>query len=143
LPGKAPQKTGAVQGMVRDASGRPVGEATASLRNLATGEIRKATTNAEGVFRVLDVPAGQYELSIAGAGYETSVEGNVTIAAGDLLTREIKLVAAAGATPPAPAGGEQLPPSTPSSTGAESTAAGYSGAKQSPDLQPSVQPNVA
>ena len=97
LPGKAAQKTGAVQGMVRDANGRPVGGATASLRNLATGEIRKATTNAEGVFRLVDVPAGQYELSIAGAGWETLVQENVTIAAGDLLTREIKLVAAAGA----------------------------------------------
>ena len=141
LPGKAPQKTGAVQGMVRDANGRPVGGATATLRNLATGEIRKATANAEGVFRLVDVPAGEYELSIAGAGYDTLVEGNVTIAAGDLLTREIKLVAAAGATPPAPAGGEQLPPSTPSATGTESTAPGYSGAKQSPDLQPGAQPS--
>jgi len=143
LPGKAPQKTGAVQGMVRDANGRPVGGATATLRNLATGEIRKATANAEGVFRLVDVPAGEYELSIAGAGYDTLVEGNVTIAAGNLLTREIKLVAAAGATPPAPAGGEQLPPSTPAATGTESTAPGYSGAKQSPDLQPGAQPNSA
>ena len=143
LPGKAPRKTGAVQGMVRDANGRPVGGATATLRNLATGEIRKATANAEGVFRLVDVPAGEYELSIAGAGYDPLVEGNVTIAAGDLLTREIKLVAAAGATPPAPAGGEQLPPSTPAATGTESTAPGYSGAKQSPDLQPGAQPNSA
>jgi hypothetical protein len=143
LPGKAPQKTGAVQGVVRDANGRPVGAATATLRNLATGEIRKATSNAEGVFRLVDVPAGEYELRIAGAGYESSVEGNVTIAAGGLLTREIKLVAAAGATPPAPAGGQQLPPSTPSATGTESTAPGYSGAKQSPDLQPAAQPNAA
>jgi hypothetical protein len=141
LPGKAPQKTGAVQGMVRDANGRPVGGATATLRNLATGEIRKATANAEGVFRLVDVPAGEYELSIAGAGYDTLVEGNVTIAAGNLLTREIKLVAAAGATPPAQAGAEQLPPSTPSATGTESTAPGYSGAKQSPDLQPGAQPS--
>jgi hypothetical protein len=143
LPGQAPQKTGAVQGRVRDANGRPVGGATATLRNLATGEIRKATANAEGVFRLVDVPAGEYELSIAGAGYETLVEGTVTIAAGGLLTREIKLVAAAGATPPAPAGGEQLPSSTPSATGTESTAPDYSGAKQSPDLQPGAQPNTA
>ena len=143
LPGKAVPKTGAVQGLVRDADGRPVGGATASLRNLATGEIRKATTNAEGVFRLVDVPAGQYELSIARPAYQTFVQGNVTIAAGDLLTREIKLVAAAGATPPAPPGGEQLPPSTPSATGTESTAPGYSGAKQSPDLQPGAQPNTA
>jgi hypothetical protein len=143
LPGKAPQKTGAVEGRVRDANGRPVGGATATLRNLATGEIRKETTNAEGVFRLVDVPAGEYELGIAGAGYETLVEANVTIAAGGLLTREIKLVAAAGATPPAPSGGEQLPPSTPSAAATESTAPGYSGAKQSPDLQPGAPPNTA
>jgi hypothetical protein len=143
LPGKPPRKTGAVQGIVGNANGRPVGGATATLRNLATGEIRKATANAEGVFRLVDVPAGEYELSIAGTGYETSVEGHVTIAAGGLLMREIKLVAAAGATPPTPAGGEQLPPSTPSATGTESTAPGYSGAKQSPDLQPGAQPNTA
>jgi hypothetical protein len=143
LPGKPPRKTGAVQGIVGNANGRPVGGATATLRNLATGEIRKATANAEGVFRLVDVPAGEYELSIAGTGYETSVEGHVTIAAGGLLMREIKLVAAAGATPPRPAGGEQLPPSTPSATGTESTAPGYSGAKQSPDLQPGAQPNTA
>jgi Carboxypeptidase regulatory-like domain len=143
LPGKAPEKTGALAGMVRDASGRPLGGATAALRNLATGEIRKATTNAEGVFRLADVPAGRYELSIAALGYQTSVEGNVSIAAGELLTREIKLVATAGAAPPSPAGGEQLPASTPSATGTESTAPGYSGAKQSPDLQPGAQPTAA
>jgi hypothetical protein len=143
LPGKAPQKTGAVEGRVRDANGRPVGGATATLRNLATGEIRKETTNAEGVFRLVDVPAGEYELGIAGAGYETLVEANVTVAAGGLLTREIKLVAAAGATPPAPSGGEQRPPSTPSAAATESTAPGYSGAKQSPDLQPGAPPNTA
>jgi hypothetical protein len=141
LPGKAPQKAGAVQGLVRDTSGRPIGGATATLRNLATGEIRKATANAEGVFRLVDVPVGEYELGIAGTGYETLVEGNVKVAAGDLLMREVRLVALAGATPPAPVGGQQLPPSTPTSSGTESIAPGYSGAKQSPDLQPSAQPN--
>src|ERR1700733_5070591 len=87
LPGKAPQKTGAVQGMVRDANGRPVGGATATLRNLATGEIRKATANAEGVFRLVDVPAGEYELSIAGAGDDPLGEGDGKIAAGDFGDR--------------------------------------------------------
>jgi hypothetical protein len=143
LPGKAPQKTGAMEGVVRDANGRPVGGATAALRNLTTGEIRTATTSAEGVFRLIDVPAGKYELSIADPGYETSIEANVSIAAGDLLTREIQLVASAGAATPAHAGGEQLPPATPSATGTESAAPGYSGAKQSPDLQPGGQQNPA
>ena len=129
--------------MVRDANGRPVGGATAALRNLATGEIRKAVASAEGVFRLLDVPPGKYELSVAGAGYETFTEASVAIAAGDLLTRQIQLVAAPGAAAPAPPGGQQLPPMTPSAAGAESSAPGYSGAKQNPELQPSGQQTPA
>lgn len=143
LPGKAPRKTGAIQGVVRDANGRGVGGATAALRNLATGEIRKTATTAEGIFRLLDVPPGKYELSVAFAGYETFMEANVSIGAGDALTREIKLVALLGPTAPAPTGGPQLPSATPSATGTESSAPGYSGAKQSPNLQPTGQPPAA
>jgi Carboxypeptidase regulatory-like domain len=143
LPGKAAQKMGAVQGAVRATDGRPVGGATATLRNLANGEIRKATTTAEGIFRLLDVPPGKYELSVTGAGYEAFVEATLIVSAGDLLTREIKLAAAPGVAQPAPPGGEQLPPSTPSVSGSESTAPGYADAKQNPNLQPGAQTNAA
>jgi hypothetical protein len=140
LPGKAPHKSGAIEGVVRDVSGRAVGGATAALRNLATGEIRKARTTAEGIFRLLDVPAGTYELSIASAGYETFVEANVSVGASDVLTREIQLMASAGSLTPAPNGGPQLPSATPTTAGTESSAPGYSGAKQSPELQPTGPP---
>ena len=143
LPGKAPKKTGAVEGVVRDANGRGVGGATAALLNLATGEIRKTLTNAEGVFRLLDVPPGKYELSVASVGYETFLEAEMSIGAAEVLTREIKLVASPGTAAPAPPGIPQLPPMTPSAMGTESTAPGYSGAKQSPNLQPSGQQPAA
>ena len=143
LPGKAPQKTGAVEGAVHTADGRAVGGATATLRNLSTGEIRKATSTAQGIFRLLDVPPGKYELSIIATGYDAFVESAPTIAAGDLLTRQIALTAIPGAAQPAPPGGEQLPPSTPSATGTESTAPGYAGAKQNPGLQPAATPTNA
>src|SRR5580692_3988815 len=52
LPGVAPQKTGALEGAVHTADGRPVGGATATLRNLASGETRKTTTTAQGIFRL-------------------------------------------------------------------------------------------
>lgn len=120
-----------------------MGGATAALRNLTTGEVRKTLTNAEGVFRLLDVPPGKYELSVASPGYDTFVEADVSIAAAAVLTREIKLVASPGAAAPAPPGIPQLPPMTPSATGTESAAPGYSGAKQSPDLQPSGQQPTA
>ena len=143
LPGKAAQKTGAIEGVVRDGNGRAVGSATAVLRNLATGDIRKTATTAEGIFRLLDVPPGKYELGVAGAGYQTFVEASVMIGAGEVLTREIKLAASAGSATPAPTGGPKLPSATLSTTGPETTAPVYSEAKQSPNLQPTGPQNAA
>ncbi len=137
LPGKAPQKTGAIQGVVHDSNSRAVGAANIVLRNAATGEIRKTTSTAEGIFRFAELPPGKYELSVACAGYETSAETEVNVLAGDNLIREIKLVALpAGASPPS--GLPQLPLGNAPPTTPESSAPGYPGAKQSPDLQPAA-----
>ena len=80
---------------------------------------------------------------MSGTGYEIFAEASVSIAAGDLLTRQIQLVASPGAATPGPPGGQQLPPMTPSAAGTETSAPGYSGAKQNPELQPSGQQPVA
>jgi hypothetical protein len=135
LPGKAPRKTGAVEGVVQDSNGRGVGGAMVTLRNVATGEIRKATSTAEGVYRLIDVPPGKYELSAAREGYETFTEANLSLAAGEVLVHEIKLVTGPITAPPPP-GIPQLPPTNGAPTATEQSAPGYSGAKQSPDLQP-------
>jgi hypothetical protein len=136
LPGRAPQKTGALEGVVRDSNARAVGGASVALRNVATGEVRKTISTAEGVFRLIDLPPGKYELNVASTGYEASTEADVPIVAGQVLVRDVKLVALPVTTPLAP-GLPQLPPTTTPSTATESSAAGYSGAKQSPDLEPS------
>jgi hypothetical protein len=142
LPGKAPQKTAAVEGVVRGANSSPLGAAVVTARNMATGEIRKATTTAQGVFRLTDLPPGKYELSVAREGYETFTEPEISLTAGQVLIREIKLVAGPAAAPPA-SQIPQLPPNSPA-TATESSAPGYSGATQSPDLQPAgAQPPAA
>lgn len=56
LPGQAPPKYGAVQGLVRGANGRPVLGATVILRNVVTGQSLQKISNAQGVFRFIDVP---------------------------------------------------------------------------------------
>jgi hypothetical protein len=138
LPGKAPQKTAAIEGVVRDSNARAVGGASVALRNVATGEVRKTISTAEGVFRLSDLPPGKYELSVAGNSYETFTEADVAIVAGQVLVRDVKLVALPAGTPPAP-GLPQLPPTNAPTTAAESSAPGYSGAKQSPELESSSQ----
>jgi hypothetical protein len=138
LPGKAPQKTGALEGVVRDSNARPVGGASIALRNVATNEVRKTISTAEGVFRLIDLPPGKHELSVAGNGYETFTEADVAIVGGQVLVRDVKLVALPAGTPPAPVL-PQLPPTNAPTTATESSAPGYSGAKQNPDLQSSSQ----
>ena len=101
LPGKAAEKTAALEGIVRDASGRPVPGARVTLRNLASGKIHESTSTAEGVFRLIELPAGRYELKAACEGYAELPAVEVTLRAGEVAVREITLIALPAA-PPAP-----------------------------------------
>ena len=135
IPGKAAQKTAAVQGVVRGSDARGVGGAAIVLRNVASGETRKTSTSAEGVFRMIDLPPGNYELSVTCAGYENFSEAGVAVVAGEALVREIKLTAVPAVAPP-PSGLPQLPLAKPPAPPVEPTGPGYSGAEKNPELQP-------
>ena len=109
IPGQAPQKTGALQGVVRDGSKNPVIAASVVLRNLATGREQKKSSDAQGVFRFIDVLPGQYELSVDAPGYAKFTEDGVEVSAGSVVIREIKLTAIPAAIAPSPSL-PQLPP---------------------------------
>src|SRR5277367_4763021 len=83
IPGQTSPKTGAMQGIIRDSNGTAIGGATIVLRNIATGEIHKATSTAQGVFRLIDLPPGKYELNIAREGYASFVDAGVSVVAGE------------------------------------------------------------
>ncbi len=70
LPRQTIRKTAAVQGLIRGAAGRAVGGATVRLRHVSGGEERLATTTADGIFYVLDLPPGTYNLTVEKEGYE-------------------------------------------------------------------------
>jgi len=137
IPGQTPRKTGAIQGVIRDANGNPVGAANVSLRNLATGEIRKVSAAAEGVFRLLDLPPANYELTVSAIGFATHTESNIAVAAGDALTKEIKLAALPPGAQPPPSVPE-VPQSTPSAL-AQQTQPIYTGAPTNANPQPVAQ----
>lgn len=134
IPGQAPQKTGAVQGVVRGANGSAVGGASVVLRNSATGEVRKTTASAEGVFRLLDLPPGKYDLSVTADGYEGFSEAGLAIAAGDALVKEIELTALPAGAPPS-AGLPQVPQAKPSPPAA-GTQSVYNSAQERMEQQP-------
>jgi hypothetical protein len=103
IPRQKALQTAALDGVVREkpvapgAPVRPVAGARIALRNLDTGEVHTATANAEGVFRLLLLPPGRYELRVEADGYSPLVQPEVRLAANELVTLEIALVPSAAA----------------------------------------------
>jgi Carboxypeptidase regulatory-like domain len=63
------QRRSAIQGQVTDQGGRGVPGAEVVL-NSGTREIARTLTNADGVFRFLDLPGGEYSLTVTHEGYQ-------------------------------------------------------------------------
>lgn len=63
--------TGQITGTVKDPSGAVIPGATLTLAS-ATGEQREATTNAEGFYRYILLPPGDYTLTVASQGFRTA-----------------------------------------------------------------------
>src|SRR5262249_23854462 len=82
--------TGEIAGRVQDSSGALVPGAAVSLRNLATGATRNATTNREGGYSFGALPAGSYEMQAGSPGFRTSAL-RVDVATGAVTTVDILL----------------------------------------------------
>src|SRR5579862_8348284 len=100
LPQSKPIRTAAIEGTIRDLDGHAVVGATISLRNTDSGEIRDQTGTADGVFRVIDLPPGHYELKISHDGYTAYEESAISLTAGQVLDRDVKLTPIAPSVPP-------------------------------------------
>lgn len=122
IPRQKALQTAAVDGIVREQSGpatggaaRGVAGARLALHNLETGEVRRTTTNGEGVFRLLLIPPGRYELRVEAEGYASFVQQEIHLAGNELVTLEIALVPSASTEsrsrlPRQPELGPPLPP---------------------------------
>jgi hypothetical protein len=62
--------TGAIGGVVQDASGAVIANAKVSVKSEATGEVvRQATTDASGLFTATLLPVGNYTVEVNAAGF--------------------------------------------------------------------------
>ena len=102
LPGQSAAKNAALQGVVRDANGKPVIGASVILRNLATDQKIEKASDAQGVFRFIDVAPGDYQLKIAAAGFQEFSNPTVQLKSGDDLVREVTLIALPSTAPTQP-----------------------------------------
>lgn len=60
-----------IVGIVQDASGAPVPQATVAIRNTGTNDTRSAGTDQEGEFTVPNLPPGNYEIVVTRDGFRT------------------------------------------------------------------------
>src|SRR5277367_778117 len=83
--------TGTVAGTVTDASGAAVADATVTLTDKATNNPRVASTNENGRFILVDVPAGAYDFTVSKQGFRISRLTGQSVNVGSALTLNVTL----------------------------------------------------
>jgi Carboxypeptidase regulatory-like domain len=69
--------TATLTGTIRDPSGSVVGNAGITLKNEASGDLRKTVSNGEGYYSIPAIPSGTYTLTVEMAGFQTSEQRGI------------------------------------------------------------------
>jgi hypothetical protein len=71
-----------LSGFVKDPAGAVVPGATVTARNPSTGITRTATTNDQGFYQLVQLPAGTFELTVEAANFKKAVVPSVAVTVG-------------------------------------------------------------
>ncbi len=85
-------------GRVQSTDGKPVANATIEIRSDSQGFTRTATTSGSGAFRIPQVPAGSYTVTITAAGFDTYTEAGVALTQNNASNQFTLAAAGAAAT---------------------------------------------
>ncbi len=85
---------GSIEGTVTDTHGAVVPDAKVTARNLQTGLTRDATSNSDGLYRLLVLPVGDYDVTIEKQGFAAIRHQGVKVQVGEKLTLDVQLGAA-------------------------------------------------
>ena len=97
IPRQQPRNA-ALLGTVHNQDGRPVPGVRVRAVNRATSKPYTTTSDAEGIFRLVDLPAGEYEVSVQVEGVE-STPARLALSAGQIQSRDIRVETALSPTP--------------------------------------------
>ncbi len=78
--------TGVIQGTVADTTGASIPGVTIEARNIDTNQIRTQVTEGDGRFIFLQLPPGNYRLTITLTGFASVVQENVQLTVGQSVT---------------------------------------------------------
>jgi hypothetical protein len=83
--------TGAVSGVVLDASGKSVSAAVVQVTGEDTGLTRQTVTSATGDFSIPVLPTGRYTLRVEKTGFNKLEQKNLNVTVGATITLSLKL----------------------------------------------------
>jgi hypothetical protein len=83
--------TGTVAGTVTDPSGAAIAAATVTVTDRATNTPREVSTNENGRYTLVDIPAGTYDVSVSKQGFRISRLSSQTVNVGSALTLNVTL----------------------------------------------------
>jgi len=84
-------ETGVVSGTVTDPSGAVVARAKVDALSADTGKARQVVTNAQGIYVLPSLPAGQYTIAFSAEGFETVRYESVLLLVGQTVTLDSRL----------------------------------------------------
>jgi virginiamycin B lyase len=90
-PAKAAENSSTIEGVVQDASGKPVAGAFVKLKNNARHLEFMVVSQAQGQYSVGNLPAGQYVIQGVGGGYQSSASAPVDVAEGKTAKQDLSL----------------------------------------------------
>ena len=104
---KAQVSGATLSGLITDSSGAGIPNATVSIKNTGTGELREVPTNGDGFYSVPNLLPGKYEATVSAQGFSRVVQKDITLTVGaqQALNVSLKpgqvneLIEVTGATP--------------------------------------------
>ena len=87
--------TGTIEGIVKDNQGLAVPGATLTVRNVETNVSRSLVSSGDGSYRFLNMPVGNYEITVELTGFARYVRDGVTLAVNQVAVVEVELRPAA------------------------------------------------
>jgi hypothetical protein len=82
---------GTLTGTVADPAGALVPNASLSLKNIETGAVYEARTTETGNYTLAELPAGNYVLTVAAAGFRNFVQSGIQIQVSTVSRLDVKL----------------------------------------------------
>ena len=93
VSGQSQAINGQIEGVVVDAAGAAVPNATVTVRNIGTGTERTLTTDEGGSFRFPLLPLGSYRITVEATNFKRLVREGVTLTTGQTATVNASLEA--------------------------------------------------